>query len=114
MIYSTSSKTFTNFLLTKEKLLTTCFPDNSETNLVDMICDFSKSRTTQDFADQWHVFCNDFNEGWNHGTQLTGTLTCDFISLDQRLKLLRDMLGLKEEEMDPLEQYNLAQFLAEL
>ena len=41
-------------------------------------------------------------------------LTCGFIPLDQRLKLLRDMLGLKEEEMDPLEQYNLAQFLAEL
>ena len=102
MNYSTSTK----------MILTTCFPDQSETNLVDMICDFSKSRTTQDFADQWHVFCNELNEGWNHGTQLTGTLTCDFIPLDQRLKLLRDMLGLKE--MDPIEQYNLAQFLSEL
>ena len=109
MNYSTSTKTS----MTKEKLLTTCFPDQSETNLVNLICDFSRSRTTQDFADQWRDFSNELNHGgWGHGAQLTGTLKCDFIPLDQRLKLLCDMLGLKE--MDPIEQYNLAQFLSEL
>ena len=93
-----------------KKLLTTCFPNISEINLVDMICDFSKSRTIQDFADQWHVFLNDCNTG----TQITGVLTCGFIPFDQRLKLLRDMLGFKEIELDSLEEYNLAQFMLEL
>ena len=98
--------------MTKEKLLTTCFPDNSETNLVNLICAFSRSRTIQDFAVQWRDFCKELKEWGN--MELTGTLTADFIPLDQRLKLLRDMLGLKEEEMDPIEQYNLEQLLSEL
>ena len=110
MIYSTSTKTFKSFLMTKEKLLATCFPDQSEANLVNLISDFSKSRTTQDFANLWRDFSKELKEWGN--MELTGTLKCDFIPIDQRLKLLRDMLGLKE--MDPIEVYNLTQLLSEL
>ena len=112
MIYSTSTKTFKSFLMTKEKLLTTCFPDQSETNLVDLISDFSKSRSTQDFVDLWSDFSKELKDWGN--MELTSILKADFIPIDKRLKLLCDMLGLKEEEMDPIEQYNLTQLLSEL
>jgi hypothetical protein len=112
MIYATTTKTFKKFLLTKEKILRLCFPDNAETNLVDLISAFSQSRTVQDFSNLWCDFSKELQEWGN--IELTEILMKDFIPVDRRIKFLCDMLGLKHEQMDAIEQYNLKQLLLEM
>ena len=105
--------------MNKANIIAQCFPPNSERFLIEMICDFSESRTVDFFREKFEEFCHglltqypSYLSAETAKAKFIETLRSLSIPLGNRIAILCDLLDI--EDLNPIEQHRFEQFLCAL